>query len=264
MNDVEEFTRLVEALRPWRDDVVFVGGWAHRLYREHPLAHIPAYTPLTTKDADIAFQNRARFDGNIQEALLRAGFKEELLGDNRPPVSHYTLGDESTGFYAEFLTPLSGSGFKRNGDPDATTEIAGVTAQKLRHLEVLLVWPWLVTLSQDDQFSLSIPNPVSFIVQKMLIRNDRKPGKQAQDLLYIHDTIELFVEQQDVLANLWREHVAGSLTKKQLRAVNEVSKEMFSTVSDTLRDAAIIPQQRALVPERMRSLCSQVFGHIFG
>lgn len=264
MNDVEEFTHLADALRPWRDDIVFVGGWAHRLYREHPLARIPAYMPLTTKDADVAFQNRARFEGNVREALLRAGFREELLGDNRPPVSHYTLGDESSGFYAEFLTPLTGSGYKRNGDPDATEEIAGVTAQKLRHLEVLLISPWLVTLSSDDRLSLWIPNPVSFIVQKLLIRNDRKPGKQAQDLLYIHDTIELFVDQQDTLANLWREYVAGSLTKKQLRAVNEVASEMFSTVSDTLRDAAVIAQERGLVPERMRALCSRVFGNIFG
>ena len=37
-SDVEYFARLVDALEPWLDQVVIIGGWAHRLYRQHPLA----------------------------------------------------------------------------------------------------------------------------------------------------------------------------------------------------------------------------------
>jgi hypothetical protein len=37
-SDVEYFAHLVEALDPWLDQVVIIGGWAHRLYRRHPLA----------------------------------------------------------------------------------------------------------------------------------------------------------------------------------------------------------------------------------
>ena len=37
-SDVEYFARLVDALEPWLDQVVIIGGWAHRLYRLHPLA----------------------------------------------------------------------------------------------------------------------------------------------------------------------------------------------------------------------------------
>jgi hypothetical protein len=36
--DVQNFNRLIEALRPWLDDIVIAGGWAHRLHRHHPLA----------------------------------------------------------------------------------------------------------------------------------------------------------------------------------------------------------------------------------
>jgi hypothetical protein len=36
-SDVEYFARLVDALEPWLDQVVIIGGWAHRLYRLHPL-----------------------------------------------------------------------------------------------------------------------------------------------------------------------------------------------------------------------------------
>lgn len=32
------FAKLFESLRPWLDQVVIVGGWAHRLYRLHPFA----------------------------------------------------------------------------------------------------------------------------------------------------------------------------------------------------------------------------------
>jgi hypothetical protein len=39
LSDVEYFARLVEALDPWLNQGVIIGGWAHRLYRLHPLAH---------------------------------------------------------------------------------------------------------------------------------------------------------------------------------------------------------------------------------
>jgi hypothetical protein len=36
--DIEHFARLIDTLHPWLDQVVIIGGWAHRLYRLHPLA----------------------------------------------------------------------------------------------------------------------------------------------------------------------------------------------------------------------------------
>ena len=36
--DFEHFASLVDALHPWLDEVVIVGGWADRLYRIHQLA----------------------------------------------------------------------------------------------------------------------------------------------------------------------------------------------------------------------------------
>ena len=38
VSEVDYFARLVEALEPWLDRVVIIGGWAHRLYRQNPLA----------------------------------------------------------------------------------------------------------------------------------------------------------------------------------------------------------------------------------
>jgi hypothetical protein len=36
-SDVEYFARLIDAPEPWLDQVVIIGGLAHRLYRLHPL-----------------------------------------------------------------------------------------------------------------------------------------------------------------------------------------------------------------------------------
>ena len=53
-SDVEYFARLVDALEPWLDQVVIIGGWAHRLYRLHPLAQPLEYETLGTLDTDVA------------------------------------------------------------------------------------------------------------------------------------------------------------------------------------------------------------------
>jgi Protein of unknown function (DUF3620). len=139
-----------------------------------------------TRDTDLAFANRAPLAGDIRSALAKAGFVEELSGEHRPPVTRYILGDDDAGFYAEFLTPLVGRGVKRSGEPDATVSTAGITAQKLRHLDILLINPWLIRVGPDQDVPLPRPtdlkvaSPASFIVQKLLIQRDRTPGKRAR------------------------------------------------------------------------------------
>ena len=152
MDDFAAFARLLDALRPWLDQLVIIGGWAHRLHRFHPSAHVPAHKPVRTKDADVAFSLSTPLKGDIGAALKAADFHEESSVEFTPPVTEYRLGDDGDGFFAEFLVPLRGSGVKRNGQPDATTARAGVTAQKLRHLELLLESPWIVRVSRRKVF----------------------------------------------------------------------------------------------------------------
>jgi hypothetical protein len=139
MDDRASFGRLIEAIRPWLGNLVLVGGWAHQLHRLHPNASAPPYEPLRTKDVDLAFASSARLAGDIGAALKNAHFDEELSGEHVPPIAQYVLGKEDLGFYVEFLAPLTGDGVRRDGAVDATISKAGVTAQKLRHLEILLV-----------------------------------------------------------------------------------------------------------------------------
>lgn len=55
--DLAQFARLVDALEPWLNRVLFVGG-AHRLFRERPEAARLSYAPLRTGDVDIALDPR--------------------------------------------------------------------------------------------------------------------------------------------------------------------------------------------------------------
>jgi hypothetical protein len=178
MEDLANFARLVEAIRPWLTHLVIVGGWAHRLYRFHPLATAQGYQPIRTRDVDLGFSPHAPLHGDLRKALRKAGFREELSGEDTPPVTHYRLGEEDAGFYAEFLTAKKGSGVRRDGKSDSTVLKAGITAQKLRHLDLLLEAPWLVRLGAETMpvtraVDLLVPNPVSFIVQKLLIHKRR-------------------------------------------------------------------------------------------
>ena len=170
-DDLSNFARLVDALAPWLGQVVIIGGWAHRLYRIHLLAQPLDYDPLATIDTDVAMPAELPQQAESMRARLAAsGFEEELLGDMRPPAVHYRLTAGNAGFYAEFLTPLIGSANKR-GKRDATASIAGVSAQKLQYLELLLATPWKVEVGPatgyptSERHVVQIPNPVAFLVQ---------------------------------------------------------------------------------------------------
>lgn len=267
MEDMEAFARLVTALRPWLGQLVVVGGWAHRLHRFHRLATPPAHLPLRTRDTDLAFSPDEALAGDLRTALTDAGFIEQLLGDDAPPATHYGLGEEDDGFYAEFLTPLFGSEMKR-GKRDATVRTAGITAQKLRYLDVLLLKPWSVRVGPDREVpiaadvELSVANPTSFIVQKLLIHSDRPRHKKAQDILYIHDTLELFGGSLGELRRLWLEDVRPAMPSKTARRSEAVARELFAEVTDTIREAARIPQDRQLAPENVQRACEYGLGEI--
>lgn len=267
MKDREAFVRLVQALSPWDSRLLFVGGWAHRLYRLHPSAAPQAYRPLATLDADVAYAERERLEGNIKQALEAAGFEQELTGSHHPAVSRYTLGGEGpAGFYAEFLTPLVGRAFTPEGVPLATQAQSGITAQRLRYLDLLFLSPWAVTLGPewgaDAPLEIRIPNPVVFIVQKLLIHADRAAGKQSQDLLYIHDTLELFAAELDALHALWRDHIRPQMDRAWERRMLRARDDAFDASNDRIRDAARIPEDRDLDPERMRAMCLEALGEM--
>jgi hypothetical protein len=267
MNDLEAFVRLVEALNPWSGKLVYVGGWAHRIHRLDPRASAPAHQAVFTKDTDLAFAAAEPIEGDIKAALVKSGFKEQLSGESKPPVAQYTLGEEGQGFYAEFLTPLAGSGRKRTGEPDATLAKAGITAQKIRHLDILLESPWVVTLRPENApiqkpTDIKVANPLAFMVQKFLIQEQRTAKKRAQDILYIFDTIGVFGGQMDEFQKMWKETIGPALGKSR-DDVLKLNESTFSKVTDEIRIAAQIPQDRKLTADDIRGTCQYAFEQIF-
>jgi hypothetical protein len=110
--DIDGLSKLLEALDPWLPQIVIVGGWAHRLFRYHPLAQTVQYEPLLTLDTDVALPVRLEVrEQDLRDRSASAGFKERFLGlgEHQPPATHYRLGDEEGSFYVEFLTPLIGA-----------------------------------------------------------------------------------------------------------------------------------------------------------
>ena len=270
-SDVAKFSRLIEALRPWLGQIIFIGGRAHRLYRERPEAVSVSYEALQTDDADVALNPRTMSASeSIRVRLKEFGFDEEFSGDDRPPVTHYGLGPKDAGFYAEFLTPLLGGENRRDGSPDVTERVAGVVAQKLRYLDVLLIAPWSVTVRRETGFDLSepakilIPNPTSYLVQKLLIHGLRKPGDRAKDALYIHDTIELCSGSLPVLRTLWQESVMPTLHERAIRKLRAQTDALFGSVSDTVRDAALIAAPRRVTPGAIQAVCKAGLDEVLG
>src|SRR5215470_8040587 len=72
--EVDAFSKFIGAVDPWLGEVVLIGGWAHRLYRFHPLARKLKYPPLTTLDGDVAVPSEtqgARIDRSTASAGRR-------------------------------------------------------------------------------------------------------------------------------------------------------------------------------------------------
>ncbi len=270
MGDFGAIARLLDTLKPWLGHLVIIGGWGHRMHRFHERAHPPTYAALRTRDADVAFSPTAPIEGDIGATLKAAGFREVALVDHAPPITQYHLGSDRSGFCAEFLVPLHGSDVKRKGRADITIAKAGVTAQKVRYLDLLLVQPWAVRLSEavgvpvGSPVDVLVPNPVSFIAQKLLIRKYRSREKQAQDALYVHDTLELFGGELAMLKALWRAPVRRTLRGKTARSVERLYREQYGVVDDVIRSAARLPQDRTLLPDRFQATCMYGLDELFG
>jgi hypothetical protein len=94
-----------------------------------------------------------------------------------------------------------------------------------------------------------IANPASFLAQKILIHPQRDYKDRAKDLLYMHDTIEVFSENLDELQELFRSDVAPKLHARRIAEPEGAPERLFGRVDDTIREAALLAAGRKLSPE---------------
>jgi len=273
--DKASFARAVSVLVPYLGDLVVVGGWAYRLFELHPLAQATEFPQLMTLGVDIAApENLASRGGrDIRTLLLEKEFKEELSGDHRPPKAEYHLLGTNQPVFLEFLTPLTGGEHDRRHVAQTTTRIQGVIAQKLRYIDVLLAAPWTVELSASRGYPVAssplqvrICNPVSYIAQKVLTLEKRSPEKRAKDILYVHDTLNIFAGALAGLQALWQSEIRRTLPPKAVRRVVEARVKLFGSVSNDARTAAIQAESsgsRVLPAERLVAACRLGLSRMF-
>jgi len=269
-SELDAFSKFIVALDPWLGEVVLIGGWTHRLYRLDSHARTLDYVPLTTLDADVAVPPKLKKEeSSVRKRLLDAGFEEEFVGEDQPPATHYHYGSRG-GFYPQFLAPLVGSEYNRRGKRKATKEVGGVSSQLLRYIEILLISPWSIELGEEDGYPLSpkrtvqIANPASFLAQKILIHHERDYKDRAKDLLYMHDTIEVFSEALQELQTIFRQDLAPKLHPRRVAELGRAADRLFSKVDDTIREAAVMAAGRRLSPgalaESARAGLKEIFG----
>lgn len=274
MNYAEEraaLARLLLALGPYRGDLVLIGGAAQGLFRLHPLSQPVDFPPLLTQDVDLALPAQLPLqEEDLRQLLLAAGFSERFLGKEHPPVTHYQLGDAPT-FYAEFLVPLIGGSTHRHGGSEVTAQVAGVTAQRLRYLELLLVNPWSVLLTEPDYpvgphaLEVRIGNATSYLAQKLLILPRRTLPDRAKDVLYIHDTLLTFGRSLGALRALWINTIRLLLHPRAAQLLRRAPMTLFSEVTDLARQAARVGAEagRAHSPDDIAAVCRRGLAEIF-
>ena len=174
----------------------------------------------------------------------------------------------------EFIAPLHGGPTKRDGSPKDTALVAGVTAQTLRHVDLLLEHPWSIELAEEAGFPVGptpiraqVPNPASFIAQKLLVLHRRPPAKRAKDVLYIHDTLRLFADAWHELHLAWERVSRTQHARLHAEVVAQASRR-FDKVDDLAREAADIAAATGRAappsPEQLVAVCRRGTARIFG
>ena len=64
------------------------------------------------------------------------------------------------------------------------------------------------------------------------------------------------------LSALWTKTLAPSLSAKTAKTVEQSADQTFASVTDVIRDAVRIPQDRTISPERLRALCALALSQI--
>lgn len=214
----DHFRTALLALGDALDEIVVVGGWAHRLFALHPLARRVVNPPIATLDADIVVSTACETD--LDGRLQRGGFRVERRGNATPQLARYRPGvadHEGDEFYLEFLVPRTGASRGRSGRLKNTLTVAGVVAQQLPHIELLTEDTWTVSVDGLQQ-AVRIPNAARYLAQKLLVLDQRAvTGKRPNDVRYCYDTLHCFGDALVELSALAASIRWSAAWKKRLR-----------------------------------------------
>ena len=77
----------------------------------------------------------------------------------------------------------------------------------------------------------------------------RRRGKVAKDILYLHDTLEVFGARLGDLNLEWDTQVKPRIHPNSVRKIEHAATDLFGDVNDAIREAAHRAGPRKLSPE---------------
>lgn len=194
-----EFSRFVKLLydNDCLKHVVLIGSWAEFVYQETGL--LKGFEPnIKTMDMDFLIKNLRK---PLPEKNLTGLARDEGYLIESDVLTGVTKIYDKSGLEIEFLIGKKGAGI----EPSLKTNL-GVTAQALRHTEVIL------HNTVDVEYlgmTLTVPTPEAYAVHKITI-NQERGSKMEKDQLAI-DNIWSSLNIREV------ERIADTLTKKDLK-----------------------------------------------
>ena len=201
----EQKKQLLKLLKMFSDNgfsehLVLIGSWAEYMYMSAGI--LPDYEAvIRTLDVDFLVRNLRKPNPPMSIVGLA---KDEGFFVEEDCLTGVTRLLTDDGFEVEFLIAQKGK-----GEHAALKTNLGVTAQALRHLELLNTNT--ITAKYLD-ISITVPEPEAFVLHKMIINSERK-DKMEKDQLVINRMYRyLNQEKFDTLRE--------KLTKKEQRAVN--------------------------------------------
>ncbi len=234
---LDQLGRALQACRVYVPQVIVIGGIVPVLYRHHGWFGPSRVPALMTTEADISVPTKLEIlDGQTVLGLLdSAGFViYEVPGlDNQPGTQR--VQDREAGAkkpaptYLEFLAPMFGK-----DEPSLVELQPGLRAQRLRHLdllghETLSIDARRVTdLGVEDALEVRIPNPATYVLQKVLARKERVAAKRPKDMAYAFDVAMLSRPIWDRLAGvLQRAGDSDSVWKASIAKARERIRTLF-------------------------------------
>jgi hypothetical protein len=237
--ELEFLYRVTRSIQPYLEDFTLVGGLASLLYSFHENAEPVGSSPLFTYDVDLVSEENVPLRGktSVHHSLTEANLEYKVKGSYLGyAVKYYPKEDENSPYYVEFHCPLMGAVYNREGEANITQKVQeDLIAQRLRYLDLLLHSPWQVhtssipALRKYPNLTIKIPHPCMYIMQKILIIDDRRKEDRNKDCAYIYQTLFYFRRDIKSLASEYENVISLPLWEKWYSRFIHLSTETFDS-----------------------------------
>ncbi len=230
----DDLSRCMKAISPYNEQIILTGGLASIVYRRLVSTAVAEHRALTTTDIDLVVPSHLVLSAGkgLSDLLKESGFRVWSVGKDEQKVSFYMheRHEPPAPYHVEILTPLDRSG---------TLECRLVEVQDNLRVQALpfmeILFEQTITVSgstvPDSCLPLDVrfrvPHPVPYIVQKVLIRPNRREEKRNKDLAYIYDAVLLFHPQWDELARVRRRLQADSRFEQWILDARATLSDLF-------------------------------------